>query len=449
MKRLLIAAVVLAGLGGAIWWSEKQEAAKKDQPDPKAPPKVLALSEESLERLEIEHPGQPTVVLVKDAGGVWSITAPVMLPADSQPVTAITASVTNLSSDRVVDENLTDPAAYGLEPPKLALKLTMKDGKTHRLRVGEDTPDRSGTYAAVDGDPRLYVIAAYHKTNFDKHAPQLRDKRLLKFDTDQLSRVELNVSGKPPLEFSRAGQSQWQILRPRLLRADGLEVDELVRQLHEAEMDVASMDPLGNDPEAAKGFASGKPLATAKLTTPSGVLTLEVRQSAGNYFVRSSMVPGAFRALPVLGTAVNKSLDDFLNKKLFDFGFDDPVKLTLKDGDEERTFEKSDGKWLRNGRVMDSVGVQNVIDKLRELAASRVDDTVMPAKTQLELTVVSKNGERTERALVAQSGNDYLARRENEPAIYRIESHKIAELREAARNVQEAAGDGKSDNKKQ
>lgn len=446
MKRLLIAAVVLAGLGGAIWWSEKQEEAKKDQPDPKAPPKILSLSEESLERVEIERPGEPAVVLTKDASGTWSIAAPVQLPADSQPVTAITASVTNLSSDRVIDENLTDLAAYGLEPPQLSLKLTMKDGAVHRLRIGEDTPDRSATYVSVDGDSRLFAMSAYHKTNFDKDAPQLREKHLLKFMTDQLSRVELNVSGKPGLEFSRAGQSQWQILRPRPLRADSLEVDELVRQLHEAEMDVAGMDPLSNDPAAVRGFASGRPLATARVTTPSGVQTLEVRQSGGEYFARSSEVPGAFRVLPILGTAVNKTLEDFLNKRVFDFGFDDPVKFSLKDGEEEKIFEKADAKWLRNGREMDSIGVQNVIDKLRELTASRVDDAAMP-KPELELTVVSKNGERTERVAIALSGNDYLARRENESAIYRLESHLIAELRDAAKNVQEAAQDTKGDNK--
>ena len=39
--RLLIAAAVLAALGGLLWWSNRTEAAKAGKPDPKAPPKIL------------------------------------------------------------------------------------------------------------------------------------------------------------------------------------------------------------------------------------------------------------------------------------------------------------------------------------------------------------------------------------------------------------------------
>ena len=45
LGRLLIAAVVLAGLAGAVWWSNKSEAAKASKPDPKAAPKILELKD--------------------------------------------------------------------------------------------------------------------------------------------------------------------------------------------------------------------------------------------------------------------------------------------------------------------------------------------------------------------------------------------------------------------
>ena len=432
MKRLIIATVILAGLGGAIWWSEKQEAAKADLPDPKAPPKILSLKEEDLKQLEIERAGEAPTILVKDDTGKWSITAPTALAGDMAAISSVAGQATNLTSDRVIDENATDLPAYGLEPPVVSLKLTMKDGTVNRLRIGGDTPDKSSTYAYLDGDKHLYAIPAFNKDTFNKSARDLREKHLLSFDADKLSRVELNVAGKPPIELGRAGDA-WQILKPRPLRADGLEVNALLSQFHDAEMDVSA-----DDKQAAAAFASGRPHATARLTGPEGVQSLEVRKSGEDYYARSSVVTGAFKVTPALGTAVNKTFADFQNKKLFDFAFDDPNKLQYKSKDEDKTFEKVDSNWIANGRTMDSIGVQSLIDKLRDLSASRMDDVTMTT-SEIEITVVSKAGARTETIALAPAGMDYLARRGNEPTIYRIDGSTITSLRQAVTGIQEAA----------
>lgn len=441
MKRLLIAAVILAGLGGAIWWSEKQEAAKKDQPDPKAAPKILALTEEDVKQIDLQRAGEAPTILVKDDAGKWTITAPAGLPADSTAIAALSGSVTTLASDHLIDENLSDPASYGLEPPVVSVKLTMKDGKTHHLRIGGETPDKSSVYASVDGDKRLFAMATSNKDAFNKGPRDLREKHLLSFDTDKLSRVELNVPGRPALEFSRTGDA-WQILKPRPLRADGLAVDELIRQLKDAEMETSA-----DDKSAATAFTAGKPHATARVTTDSGVLTLEVRKSADDYYARSSALTGAFKVTPALGTGVNKTLDDFQNKKLFDFAFDDPSQIHYKSKDDDKTFEKNGTDWLSNGRTVDSVGVQSLIDKLRDLAASRVDDANITS-SDIEITVVSKEGKRTETITLKASGTDYLARRGSEAGIYHIDGSTVTSLQQAVTGVQEAAPAAKDGKKK-
>lgn len=441
MKQLLIAAVILAGLGGAIWWSEKQEAAKKDLPDPKAAPKILALKEEDVKQIYLQRAGEAVTVLVKDDAGKWSITTPAGLPADNTAIAGLAGSVTTLASDRVVDQNLTDLSAYGLEPAVVSVKLTMKDGKTHHLRIGGETPDKSSVYASVDGDKRLFAMATLNKDALNKGPRDLREKHLLSFDPDKLSRVELNVPGKPALEFSRTGEA-WQILKPRPLRADGLAVDELIRQLKDAEMDTSA-----DDKSAAAAFASAKPHATARVTTADGVLTLEVRKSADDYYAHSSALSGAFKVTPALGTGVNKVLEDFQNKKLFDFAFDDPSKIHFKSKDEDKTFEKNGTDWLSNGRTVDSVGVQSLIDKLRDLAASRMDDVSMTS-SDIEITVVSKEGKRTETINLKASGTDYLARRGNETGIYHIDGSTVTSLIQAVTGVQEAAPASKDGKKK-
>ena len=79
-------------------------------------------------------------------------------------------------------------------------------------------------------------MASSSKTTFDKETKDLRDKRLLTFDQDKISRVELTAK-KESVEFGRINQTEWQILKPKPMRADGFAVEELVRKLKDANMD--------------------------------------------------------------------------------------------------------------------------------------------------------------------------------------------------------------------
>ena len=68
-------------------------------------------------------------------------------------------------------------------------------------------------------DPRVFTIATCVKTGLDKRPDDLRDKRLLTFDQDKLTRVDLQAKGQT-VEFGKDAQNEWQIVKPRPLRAD-------------------------------------------------------------------------------------------------------------------------------------------------------------------------------------------------------------------------------------
>ena len=82
------------------------------------------------------------------------------------------------------------------------------------------------------------------------------------------------------------------------------------------------------------------------------------------------------------------------------------------------------------------------IDKLRDLAASKFVDTGFTTPA-IEITVVSNDGKRTEKIQISQSGENFMARREGDPALYQIDASAIRDLREAASGVKEAAPEAK------
>jgi hypothetical protein len=439
--RLLIAAVLLAGLAAALYFSNKSEAAKEKEPpkDKDAAPKILALSEPDIRGIEIKKRDGTDTILKKDESGKWSITAPNPLPADQASVGTVTSAVTNLTSERMVDANATDLASYGLQPALDQVTFTMKDGKTQTLLIGDDTPTGSNAYAMLSGDPRLFTISSFNKGNFDKASKDLRDKRLMTFDQDKISRLELTAK-KQTVEFGRINQNEWQILKPKPLRADGWQVEDLVRKLAGANMDPAVSDD--DAKKAVAGFASGTPVAIAKVTDASGTQTIEIRKNKDDYYAKSSVVEGVHKVPKDLGDGVDKSIDDFRNKKLFDFGFNDPNKIEFKDGAKSASYEKSGDKWTSGGKPIDSTSVQAFIDKLRDLAASKFVDTGFTTPT-IEITVVSNDGKRTEKIQISQSGDHFVARREGDAALYHMESSAANDLREAASGMKEAPPDTK------
>jgi len=432
-RGLLVAVVLLAGLGIGLYFSNKEKAAEAAKPPTDAPPKILALTEGDVTKIAVKKKGADETVVEK-TNSKWQLTSPKPYPADITAVSQLLTSAANVSGDRIVEDKASNLSAYGLNAPSLEVDITGKGGKVSKLEIGDDTPTNSGSYAMLAGDPRVYTVASYVKTGLDKSSNDLRDKRLLTFDQDKLSRVEL-VAKKQDIEFGR-DKDQWQIVRPKPLRADGSQVDEMLRKLKDAKMDLTISDD--DAKKAAAAFAAGTPVATVKLTDPSGTQEIDIRKNKDDYYAKSSVVAGVFKATPELGMGVDKSLDDFRNKKLFDFGFNDPSKIDMHANGKTYAFQKGGEDWFSNGKKMDSTSVQSFVDKLRDLSASKFVDTGSVGAPTIDITVVSNNGKLTEKLLIAKQGADYVAQRENEPAVYALDAKTVDDLSHAASDVKPA-----------
>ena len=233
-RSLIIAVVVLATLGGVLYWSEHrkppEENAASSTP---AAPVILKVDPADVTELTIKQ--KEPVTLVKTAGK-WEITQPKLYPADQVAVASLLSTLSALNADRVVEEKAGDRKPYGLDPPSVELDITGKTHTTRQLLLGDDTPAGGDVYVAVAADPRIFTIASYNKSSLDKGLNDLRDKSLLTLSPDKVSRVELTEKDQH-MEFDRT-KDGWQILKPSPSPADGSVVDSLVRSLTDAKMDI-------------------------------------------------------------------------------------------------------------------------------------------------------------------------------------------------------------------
>jgi Domain of unknown function (DUF4340) len=345
-------------------------------------------------------------------------------------------AVAPLSADRLIEEKAADPGAYGLAHPSFGIAFTKQDGKGWQLDIGDEVPTGNGYYARLAGDPRIFTIASYTKTTLDKTAQDLRDKRLLTFDSGKLTRIEIAAKG-PAFELGKNNQNDWQILKPKPFRADGGLVDELVGKLQDAKMDTTASDQEAR--QAASAFASATPVATVSVTDAAGIQQLQVRKDKDkNYYAKSSVVEGVYKITPGVGSALDKGVEDFRNKKVFDFGWTEPTRIEVRDGTKLSVYQRAGDKWMSGGKQMDAVTVEAVVDKLRDLAASQLADKGS-SNPSIDLTVTSSDGKRVERVSLSKTGNDWFAMRENEPTIYRLDANVVDGLQKAVASVKEAA----------
>src|ERR1700685_1936741 len=436
MKRrvLIVAAVVLAGLTGTLYWSNHHKPAEATEASADVAPKILAVKEADISRFGLKKNGVEQVAAERNSAGQWHITSPTSLPADQSAVSSLLGTFSSLNSERLIEEKSGNLASYGLDAPELEFDLSEKDNKTQKLLLGDDTPTGNGIYAKLNGDPRVFIVPSYDKTSIDKTANDLRDKRLLTLDPDKIIQVDL-VAKKQEIELGR-NKDEWQIVKPKPLRADGSQVDDLVRALTDAKMELNVLD----DPKKiASAFASAAPVAIAKLTAESGTQELQVRKSKDDFYAKSSAVEGTYKVASTLGTALDKNLDDFRNKKLFDLGSNDPNKIEIRDGSKTYFLTRSgEDWWSGSAKKMDAGSVQDLIDKIRDLSASNFVDSGFTTSL-IELTVTSNGGKRVEKVAISRAGDNYVAKRENEPALYQIDAKTIDDLKKSAEDVKPAA----------
>ena len=431
--RLLIAAILLAASSVLLWWLNKKQASATKSPvaATSTSTKILEVPQEQVQAVSIEKAGSAPLELKRNSGK-WAITAPKALAADQDAVSSVVSSLSSFSSDKLIDEKGANLSEFGLTQPSLSVTVTRQDGKTLKLLFGDDTPTSSGSYAELAGDPRVFVVARYNKSSFEKSVDDLRDKRLLTLDFEKLSRIELTAK-KESIEFGR-NKDQWQILKPKPLRADQFAVEDLVRSLREAKMELSASD---DQKKIESGFKSGSAVATAKVTDVSGTQELEIRKNKDDYYAKSNAVAGVYKVPSSLGTSTDKALADFRNKKLFDFGFVDPDKIEINDGGKAYFLTRSSSDWRSDGKKMDESSVSTLIGAIRDLSATKFPDIGFTTSV-IEITVASDSGKRVEKVLISKAGDSYIAKRENEPALYELNASAITDLQNAAGGLKPA-----------
>lgn len=428
-RGLIAAVVVLAGLGGWLWWSQKHPA--KPAAERPATPAVVKVDEHAVSSLTITNKGAAPVTIVPSGSNAWQITSPEKYRANADTVNAILKSLSDLHPASVVDEHAGNLAPYGLSDPAITVKVDERTGQTASLSVGDKTPTGGGYYAMVPGPSRVYTVEPSVESTLAKSLNDLRDRHLLPVESSAVNSVELTTKGQKITIVRKPGG--WQMEQPEAFRTDNYAVDDLLQQLTSA-----TFDPAANSAEAAALFAHATPVATVKLTTTSATDTLEIRKSKDDDFAQSSATQGIWKIDSALADSVSRGVDAYRNKQLFDFGFTDPNRIEYHAGATNVTLERRNNDWYSNGKKMEPASASSVVDAVRSLSASKFVASGY-SKPDIDLTVVSDNGKETAIAHFHKTSDGAIAKRDDSAGLYFFDSATMATLSKAIAGLKPAA----------
>lgn len=452
MKRhwvTILMAAVLAGLGAYVYFvelpAERAQTAKETEGK-----KLLPFAEQDITGLTVRTAGAE-VVLSPSPNRTWRITAPLSTEADAREVDGILRALVLGKVTRVVADQATDLAPFGLEHPPVVLVLKA-EAKEETLSLGEAGPISSTLYAMRGSDRQVLLTDLAARDFYNKTLLTLRKKTVFDFDETKVDRLRLTY---PPTELvlyrvEDRKDKKWRVRFPIETQADQTEVRNLLLKLE----NLAALGFIDPGPEHQTLMARLNTIKTpqARIVVhenghQSGPETRKERtvqlyqfgKDSGEAFAVTTPEAPIFRINPMAIKDLTKDLFALRDKRLLGVGSEDIAMLRVKTREEDYTLIRQNDAW-----VLETQPEQPVDQQAAALFVSRVAD--LPAELQVlkrigplapyglaapaaEFTATTKGGTQAGRLLLGtKTGGLVYAMGQGLPGIYQTRSDILTQI---------------------
>ena len=370
MRSTLLLLVTAVALGAYAYFVESERPTRTEIESAKD--SVFAIESSDLVELDVTaSSGERT--LLRKTDGAWRLTDPVQVDADAIEVSGITSGVESLEIERVVAESPADLASFGLADPRIVIAFKAEgDTEFTRLLFGDDTATGGDMYATTSTDPRVFLVAAYLETSFDRATFDLRDKAILDFDTDEVDRIDITAPSHT-VALVKTDEA-WRLEQPWSARGDAGITNALVTRLVTGRMQAI----VATDTAELAAFGLEAPRLTAVVSTGSTRATLLIGDATddGIVYARDAARPLVFTVEESLVDELMRLPDVYRQKDLFTFRSFNATRVEIAQPGSTLVLEKSDGdpsEWRRLEPAPGEIGQPQVTALLSALSGLRAD----------------------------------------------------------------------------
>ena len=407
----------------------RQEAEKSKQ--------LFVFQDDDAQRLELLR-GDDALVLAKGTGG-WNLSAPMTDGADQEAVERYLRNLRECEREKVVVDSAAasaeEAAQYGLDEPRLKVRLQTEDGGEQVVAFGGDSPTDRFTYAQLQGDnPEIFVVRAWRFDNLDKRAFDLRDRRVLAFAKDEVMQVQrTGLGGAVVVERVDA---DWQLREPVTARAAADAVDGLLDKIDQAEIEAFVAEEPDTTALASYGLGEPPHVEVALLVGADRAekrLAIGGADEQGRWYARDASRPQVFLVDSTLVQELTKGIADLRDKKPLRFERDQVERIVLIRGAATAFAADKDtsGVWHLSepvGRDAKSWKLNSLLSDLEQLEVEGFAEE-LPAEAAPAFGIELHGDGQTLLTvrLSAAAGTSYL-QQEGDDAVYVVSGDDFAEL---------------------
>lgn len=358
---------------------------------------LVDLDPAAAELLKVETPAWQ--VECRKVKGRWRVLVPLQGAADATVIERILGELSMLPREEVATpaqmrmRGLT-LAHYGLDKPSVRITTGSGSGPEVTVLVGASGPFSSSLFVKRTDEPVVVTTRTNILAVLPAEAGVFRDRRLLEGDAASVVRFELE---RRTVGFVQLAQEngEWRMLQPLAERADGIRVQELLRNLLAVEVrevlapEQADLAACGLDPEGVEvaftiwmaGDPAGTRVEFGRSAGPTGGKVCARIGGAGPILTVDTNVLSllAVRAL------------DLRDRVRLRFNPADIRVLTLEAADRRLTARRDDAGWLltepQQARA-DGERIQSLLAGLSGLTAVYFAEGDVPATNALPLVQV-------------------------------------------------------------
>jgi Domain of unknown function (DUF4340) len=441
MKKSTLVLVLLAVLaGGLTWYFEFKHPPKEEQPADALKP-AFTFQADDINSIEIERQGQ--VIHIDRRGDTWEIIKPLDTRASKFAVNGIVNGVATAMIVKKMPGQADRLAMYGLSQPGVILRIKLKNGAQHEVKLGGKDFDGTDVYAQVDNAPDVYLFTSSLLTSSDKDLDDLRDKSVLDVQLGDVIAVDLkNAQGNFLLAKEGA---DWKFKQPTDAYADNTGITTILAQTSTGRM--VSIVSENTDDLAKYGLA--KPAITFTAIDKNGKShTLQVGNKTGdNYYAMDPSRAMVFEISGDLFKRLDAGPQELQSKNLMHVSENDLAKVEIRNANQTADFTHQGDQWLftappaQNGK---EAMAWKFLTPLTEARATEVLDHPTPAdnarfdKPAVDATLTPKSGKPIHISISQPDGDSVYARTDASPNIYKLPKSSLDDLNFEAADIVQA-----------
>jgi len=132
---------------------------------------VVSLDSEEVNSLSYLLDGQK--IMLKKTGETWKVEGDNSIELDSDSVSSMAKKASSITSTTLIPD-VSDLGEYGLDKPQNTITVTLNDGSSISLLIGDSEDMSGGYYAKAENDSNVYVISSSTKSGIIKDLDSIK-----------------------------------------------------------------------------------------------------------------------------------------------------------------------------------------------------------------------------------------------------------------------------------